>query len=206
MRPISLNLRWAGVSRSVARPWRHLLRLELETDYTPLTLQFWTCYLLGVSSTYIDQEMADYGKVHLVAAAELVASLRANTCKEHDIWSINDIVGAFVYWDLSCSTLLEPVEQIPRSQLMSAHVKTMPSYNHTITGPFTELFYFLGDVGRYCRKVLDGHERDHLLEAAIQVKLESWDLTAQDTSWAALPVCLPCTVSYNSSRHAAPHR
>lgn len=85
------------------------------------------------------------------------------------------VFGAFIYWDMACSFLLDPQEQQPLNtpQIFNA-IQSLGATYHCIAGYAIEMFYLIGTLGRYCRAVIDGQDRDLVLEATLEEQMISW--------------------------------
>ena len=160
------------------------LREELETGRQSSISCFFTAYLLGISSTYIDNQVTDYGKEHFLAARQMLKEIIS--CPEDYAGEMTSfLVGTFVYWYFTCSTLLEPLEgsSAEGDALIYQQVLGMASIRHPITGVCTSLFYLLGNLGRHCRAVVELGIRDIPMEDDFERALLQWQTGLESRFW-----------------------
>lgn len=159
------------------------LRVELSTSSQQLHALFLSVYLLGVSSSYLDHQLQDFGQEHLEAAriiVNLILSVEAS--HRHPLTRL--IVGTFVYWDMSCAFLSSPANSPVAdldSDIYSFITEEMVGFSHPITGPCTELFFVLSILGRYIRHIMTYENRNHTFELILEAKLSSWRLSGSDS-------------------------
>ncbi|KAH7011225.1 hypothetical protein EDB80DRAFT_749734 [Ilyonectria destructans] len=135
------------------------LRTELQHGGRPLMPYLLTTYLLGLSSSFIDEDFIDYGKEHFFAFQARTDPL------------MRFVVGAYVYWSLTCSTLVDPAEQEPPStSQLDEYITNMGDARHPITG-------------RHCRAVVEGGHRDAPLEQTFEQQLLEWTHSGDDIPW-----------------------
>ncbi|KAF9891222.1 hypothetical protein FE257_004786 [Aspergillus nanangensis] len=160
-------------------------RQELVRGEQSLQCSFLTAYLLGISSSYLDRYGVDYGKDHLLAAHAIVGLILADdTARNHPLTHL--IVGAFVYWDMSCAFLVDTPEQREiGTPLLDGYITdTMQQVFHPITGRCTGLFYILCRLGRYVRRVSETADHNSVLELQFERELLEWDdETKEDPMW-----------------------
>ncbi|KAK2796750.1 hypothetical protein FQN50_009431 [Emmonsiellopsis sp. PD_5] len=150
-------------------------REELQAQNISLSHSFLTLLMLGMSSSWITVGPSDYGKEHLVAArtvADMV--LEKADSKNEELDHLN--MGFYVWWDMACSFCLDPVDHpADHEGLLEAYTKKNRHKFHTITARSMDLYYLLGQLGRYCRVVADGGERDLTYEAYIEKTLHDYE-------------------------------
>ncbi|KAF4999686.1 hypothetical protein FDECE_11440 [Fusarium decemcellulare] len=152
------------------------LREELGSGSQHLHTLFFSIYLLGISSSYLDSQLQDFGQEHLEAARTVINLILAEEAsRKHPLTRL--LVGTFVYWDMSCAFLIDPTASLRHEfeGLMHSFIaEEMSDFLHPITGPCTELFLVLSTLGRYVRHVMAYGIRDYGLEAALEAKLLDW--------------------------------
>lgn len=137
---------------------------------------FMTVLVLGLSTAWIEGPTTDFGLQHLRGARALIDILLADPNASQERPSqFGFMIGAYLYWEMSCAFLVPSSEQLPEHtpEILLA-VLDIGSQYHPIGGYCTEMFYFLGTVGRYCRFVHDTGIRDHDLEAHLESQLLDW--------------------------------
>lgn len=153
-----------------------MLRKELEGEKKPLVTSFMTVFLLGVATSWIDAlgGLSDYGRDHLRGAAAILGLILRDERYKNDL-KTQEVVGYYLYWDMSCAFLGEP-EDIPPLDLPELRivVQQMRDSFHPMSGFSTGIFYLLSTLGRYCRRLLNGHGKDDQLEADIEQQLLQW--------------------------------
>jgi hypothetical protein len=153
-----------------------LIRLELMAmQHNKMVAQFLTVYLLGLSSAWLDGYQNDFGREHILGARAIIDMLVAAPVKEEDDFT-HFAVGAYLYWDMASSFLFESDQQtlLDTAGLHSA-VQILGDKFHPIVGNSMDLHYLLGNLGRYCRLVLDTNTRDASLEAMLEEQLIAWE-------------------------------
>lgn len=159
------------------------LRTELQHGGRPLMPYLLTTYLLGISSSFIDEDFIDYGKEHFFAFRQMLELILADPEARTDPL-MRFVVGAYVYWSLTCSTLVDPAEQEPpTTSQLDEYIINMGDNRHPITGSYTRLFYLLGKLGRHCRAVIEGGHRDAPLERTFEQQLLQWTPSGDDIHW-----------------------
>uniref|UniRef100_A0A8H7K903 Zn(2)-C6 fungal-type domain-containing protein n=1 Tax=Bionectria ochroleuca TaxID=29856 RepID=A0A8H7K903_BIOOC len=161
------------------------LAKQIETGETPSTLQFLTCWLLGISATFIDKDVFDIGKEHLFAARSMVDSLVSNLAAAPTPLE-KYIIGVYVYWDLTCCTLLDTEEQLPFIQSTVAiqhYISQVSVESHPIIGGHIQLFLLLANLGRHCKAVTETGCNNPTLEASFETSLKNWPISDTDTMW-----------------------
>ncbi|CAI0646005.1 unnamed protein product [Colletotrichum noveboracense] len=85
------------------------------------------------------------------------------------------VFGAFIYWDMACSFLLDPQERQPlNTPEIFNGIQSLGDTYHCIAGYAIEMFYLIGTLGRYCPGVIDGQDRDLVLEVTLEEQMISW--------------------------------
>lgn len=149
------------------------LRDELKDANQQTPSVFLTIFMLGMTTSWIDSDISVFGRDHLSGARSVIDSIVENamTCPEPDP-ALQFIVGSYIYWDMCCAFVAEPSELQPLNKpQIYQYIQSMRSIYHPICGFSVELFYLLGNLGRYCRKVLDGMVPDLFIEAAFEEQL-----------------------------------
>ncbi|KAL2858982.1 hypothetical protein BJX68DRAFT_252720 [Aspergillus pseudodeflectus] len=151
------------------------LRAELETQTVPLAYSLLTLLMLGMSSSWITASPSDYGREHLIAA-RAVADLVLEQAASQDEELTHLTMGFHVYWDMACSFCLDPLDQ-PTGQRASLakYVKAMRHKFHNITAHSMDLYFMLGQLGRYCRLLVEGGGRDLVYEALTEQNLLDYE-------------------------------
>lgn len=154
-----------------------LVREELSRSLTDLFPSFITIFLLGLSTAWTDSSHADIGYEHLFGARALVNMLLSSTSPSGAKSPFQDfIVGSYVYWEMAYAFLVPSAKQNQlNTEAMYDAVSTASASYHPIGGYSLEIFYFLGNLGRYCRLVLDTGVRDTVLEATFEEQLTAWE-------------------------------
>jgi hypothetical protein len=98
---------------------------------------------------------------------------------EHQATMDDDLVhlsmGFYVYWDMACSFCLDVSDHPQGSRnRLAAYVATARSRFHTITSHSIDLYFLLGQLGRYCRSITDGMPRDFVREMTFEAELNSY--------------------------------
>ncbi|VUC34753.1 unnamed protein product [Clonostachys rosea] len=162
-----------------------LLCQQIKMGKTLLSLQFLTCWLLGISSTFIDEDVFDIGREHLLAARTMVDWLVAESpslSTDLDRY----VVGVYVYWDLTCSMLVDPSEQLPfinTTVFIQNYISQIDIESHPIIGGHIKLFLLLANLGRHCRTVMDTGCNCPDIEKSFQHSLENWVISDADIMW-----------------------
>lgn len=145
---------------------------------------FLSIYLLGISSSFLDNKLQDFGHEHLEAARTVINLILDDEApRKHPLTRL--VVGTFVYWDMSCAFLSQtssnPMDNF-EGPLYTFIVEEMTGFFHPTTGPCTGLFYILCTLGTYVRHVISGGIRDPDLEIILEVKLLAWEFPDPETS------------------------
>lgn len=158
------------------------LRSELATGQVSLIACFLTAFLLGLSSTYIDGQIFDFGKEHYFGARHLLLSILSDESLSTETTGF--LIGAFVYWDMTCSALFDPLGTLLLDDSpIYQHAWEMATNHHPITGLCTSLFSLLGNIGRHCRAVVELHAQDPVAELQYEETLLSWRADQPDALW-----------------------
>ncbi|KAK2775096.1 hypothetical protein FQN53_003311 [Emmonsiellopsis sp. PD_33] len=146
-------------------------RDELQKQTTPSQYSFLTLLMLGMSSSWMAMDPTDYGKEHLLAARSIVHSVLEKKDSLNDEFT-HLVMGFYVYWDMACSFCLDPEDYAPHdTTLIETYVNQVQDRFHPIAAHSIDLYYTLGHLGRYCRSVVEGRERDILLETYLENQL-----------------------------------
>lgn len=176
---MSVSLRERGMALSA-------LRVELQTESSSLSHSFLTILMLGMSSSWMAMGPTDYGREHLLGArtvADMVLKKKDSKNERLDHLSM----GIYVYWDMACSFCLDPVDHsIDRERRLEAYVKQARHKFHVITTHSIDLYYLLGQLGRYCRVIVDGGGRDLVYEAYAEKTLNTYESIESDSAAKSL--------------------
>ncbi|PGH15169.1 hypothetical protein AJ79_02534 [Helicocarpus griseus UAMH5409] len=150
-------------------------REELHGQNVSLSHSFLTLLMLGMSSSWITIGPSDYGKEHLLAArtvADMV--LKKADTKSEELDHLN--MGFYVYWDMACSFCLDPADHpVSEGDALEVYVKKNRHKFHTITSHSMDLYYLLGQLGRYCRVIVEGGDHDLTYEAYVEESLKVYE-------------------------------
>ncbi|KAE8367019.1 hypothetical protein BDV27DRAFT_124557 [Aspergillus caelatus] len=156
------------------------LRQELQTRSSSLSQCFLTLLMLGMSSSWMAMGPTDYGREHLLAApavADMILKQRDANNEELDHLTM----GIYVYWDMACSFCLDPIDHpIERDSSLETYVKQARHTFHPITTHSIDLYHLLGQVGRYCRVIVDGGGRDLVFEVYSELSLNEYESIETD--------------------------
>ncbi|KAJ5920158.1 hypothetical protein N7516_011016 [Penicillium verrucosum] len=161
------------------------LRQELQSQSSGSPLCFLIILMLGMSSSWITTQPTDYGREHLLAAqASVDMTLEQQATVDDDLVHLS--MGFYVYWDMACSFCLDIADhpQPSRSRLAD-YVTAARSRFHTITSHSIDLYFLLGQIGRYCRSITDGMPRDFVRETTFEAELNSYS-SAEENPFAYL--------------------
>ncbi|KAJ5138684.1 uncharacterized protein N7515_003532 [Penicillium bovifimosum] len=158
------------------------LRQELQSESLDSALRSLIILMLGMSSSWITTQPTEYGREHLLAAqASVDMTLEQQATVDDELLHLT--VGFYVYWDMACSFCLDIAHhtQAPRT-LLAAYVTASRSRFHTITSHSMDLYFLLGQLGRYCRAVADGMPRDFVRETTFESDLHSYTSAEENPS------------------------
>lgn len=176
---MSVSLRERGMAFSA-------LRAELQAESSSLSHSFLTILMLGMSSSWMAMGPTDYGREHLLAArtvADMVLTKKDSKNEGLDHLSM----GIYVYWDMACSFCLDPVDHpVDRGSRLEAYVKQARHKFHVITTHSIDLYYLLGQLGRYCRVIVDGGGRDLVYETYAEKTLNTYESIESDSAAKSL--------------------
>ncbi|CAI6041315.1 unnamed protein product [Clonostachys chloroleuca] len=143
---------------------------------------FLSVLLVGLSTAWTNSPTADFGQQHLRGARALVDSLlRDQSTGETRPPYFNLMIGAYLYWDMSMAFLIPHQSQMPlNTDEMYTAVLDVGQEYHPIGGYSTEIFYLVGNVGRYCRSVVETGVRDEMVEAALENEMKKWEPNCDD--------------------------
>lgn len=152
-----------------------LVQKELQNGGVPLTTSFLSVFFLGVASSWIYQHMQnDFGKEHLKGARAIIDVMlqRQSPMEDHEV---KLMIGYYLYWDMQCAFLFPSNEIKPLDTSdMATCAETFKIVSHPLGGSSINLFYRLGVLGRYCRKVIDTSEHDYAYEEFLESSLLDW--------------------------------
>ncbi|EXL39900.1 hypothetical protein FOCG_17499 [Fusarium oxysporum f. sp. radicis-lycopersici 26381] len=137
---------------------------------------FLTILLVGLSTAWTNPPTADFGEKHLSGARALVDTLLHDYSTQQKRPSyFTFVIGAYLYWDMSTAFLVPSQVQSPlnTNQIYTAILDIGQEY-HPFGGYTTEIFYLLGNVGRYCRSVVETGIRDESIEIILEEEMEKW--------------------------------
>ncbi|GFF30958.1 sterol uptake control protein 2 [Aspergillus udagawae] len=151
------------------------LRKEVDQNQRPPQAFLLTVMLMALAHG-ADCNMNDYGKQHLIAARIMINRMLQNTSSLTDDEPLARLcLGMYLYWDMCTAFLLDSDEERRINSLnMSIAIHRMGNWHHPMYGPCTELLFILGNVGRYCRRILDSQQRNFAQEAMLEQQLCCW--------------------------------
>ncbi|KAB2568580.1 White-opaque regulator 1 [Lasiodiplodia theobromae] len=169
-----------------------LVHDEIRSQSSPLTVLFLTVFLLGLSSSWIEEYPFKFGKEHFLGARTVIDLIIADENRKEDpLYGL--AIGSYMYWDMACSYFFSSAEVQPlNTPSVFASIQETSDTFHPIAGFSVELFYLLGSLGRYCRSVHDTSERDVILEQTFEEQLQSWDPAKDDEHLALLSDSYRC--------------
>ncbi|KAK5203311.1 hypothetical protein LTR41_010954 [Exophiala xenobiotica] len=152
------------------------LQDELNLATRPLPSTFLTIFMLGMTTSWVEADRSVFGKEHLCGARAIIDSMVEQHVVTNDSPTshpvANFIVGSYIYWDMCCAPFADPDEIKPlNTPEMYQYTQSMRHEYHPIGGFSIELWYMLGNLGRHCRKAVEGLERDLVLEATFEEQL-----------------------------------
>lgn len=149
-------------------------RQGLMSGNQPLASVLLGIFLLGVSTAWIDGDKSYFGKEHLQGGRAVLDQILEQGSKDRHPLR-NFAIGTYIYWDMSCSLLVDPAEQRPlNSPAIYAAVNDMREAYHPMSGFAIELLHLLAIVGRHCRMVIETGQNDKALEATLEEQLLEW--------------------------------
>lgn len=138
---------------------------------------FLSVLLLGLSAAWTDGPTSKCGQEHLRGARALVDMLlSSSSAQENRPPYFGFMIGAYLYWEMATAFLVPTNRQIPINthEIVSAVLEIGDQY-HPIAGYSTEIFYYIGNLGRYCRSVIETGIRDDILEALLEEQMTKWE-------------------------------
>lgn len=128
------------------------IRKELHHSTTSVRVQsFLAVWLVGISSTWMDNDVHIFGQEHLVAARSILDILLQQEDFQADPFR-PFVIGAFIWWDMVCSVLVRPQDQRPlNTPEICAAVTSLKGNFCTLISHAIDLFYYIACLGRYCR-------------------------------------------------------
>lgn len=156
-----------------------LLRQELMAPIPDVFPVFLTIMLLGLSSAWINPPLSEFGQQHLQGARALVDTVLSDpSLRQEQPHVFNFILGAYLWWDMSCAFIVPSDQQRPvdTPEIILA-VSEIGRQFHPIGGYCTEIFYLLGGVSRYCRSVVETGVRNEELETSFRDLILEWQPT-----------------------------
>lgn len=179
----------SSIAKSIEERGRALytIRQEIRAPTAIRVQSFLAVWILGLSAQWIDYSVNAFGEEHLMAARSILDSLLRQKSFPADHPFRPFIVGAFIWWDMACSFLVEPSKQKPLdTPELSTAVAHLRGKFCTLMSHATELFYHLCCLGRYCRALLDSGVRDLDFEDLIEQELLTWEHSSQEESLRTL--------------------
>ncbi len=150
-----------------------LVRNELSSSAKDVGAVFLTVLMLGMSESWTASDEA------MEATAQHLRGLRSIV----DIALAQDVhmgltpfmLGAYLYWDMSCSFLIPSALQVPTNtpEISSAVLRCEQQY-HPMGGYAMKMIYIIGVLGRYCRLVFETGIPDDELETNLERELLAW--------------------------------
>ncbi|KAK5060208.1 hypothetical protein LTR84_010093 [Exophiala bonariae] len=165
----------------------YTMRQEIQAPTAIRVQSFLAVWILGLSSQWIDNSVGAFGEQHLMAARAILDSLLQQKDFPVDHPFRPFIVGAFIWWDMACSFLVESSKQKPLdTPEIFAAVTLLRGKFCTLMSHATELFYHLCSLGRYCRIFLDSGIRNQEFEILIEHELLTWEHSSQEDNLKTL--------------------
>lgn len=156
---------------------RALVSLQLKLKYPcrPSPATFLAIYMLGLTASWIERDRAVFGLEHFGGARAIIDSMIEAQLEDSNATAnptLDLIFGAYMYWDMCCSMFANPEHIMPlNTPQIYQYIQSMRNKYHPICGFSIELCYLLGNLGRYCRRVLEGWDRDFVMEATFEEQL-----------------------------------
>lgn len=151
------------------------LQIELKHPCRPSPSTFLAIYMLGLTASWIERDRAVFGLEHFGGARAIIDSMIEAQLEDSNAPAnptLNLIFGAYIYWDMCCSMFANPEHIMPlNTPQIYQYIQSMRNKYHPICGFSIELCYLLGNLGRYCRRVLEGWDRDLVMEATFEEQL-----------------------------------
>lgn len=161
----------------------YTMRQEIKAPTAIRVQSFLAVWILGLSSQWIDHSVGKFGEEHLMAARSILDSLLQQRDFPADHPFRPFIIGAFIWWDMACSFLVEPSKQRPLDTPgIHAAVALLRGKFCTLMSHATELFYHLCGLGRYCRALLDSGIRNPEFEDLMEQELLTWEHSSEEES------------------------
>ncbi|KIW71911.1 hypothetical protein PV04_00138 [Phialophora macrospora] len=158
----------------------YAIRQEIQSSTAVRVQSFLAVWMLGISSQWIDYSVSVFGQEHLMAARSILDGLLQQSDFPADHPFRPMIVGAFIWWDMACSLLVDPSKQKPLDtpEIYSAVISLRGTFC-TLVSHATELFYHLCCLGRYCRALLEFGTKDLDFEDHIEQELLLWEHSSE---------------------------
>ncbi|KAI9035324.1 Zn(II)2Cys6 transcription factor [Aspergillus affinis] len=175
--PVSLSERGKAFSA---------LRQELQNKNSSLSHSFLTLLMLGMSSSWMSLGPTHYRREHLIVARVVVDMILQKDYSRLD--ELDHLtMGLYVYWDMACSFYIDPAyHPTDRAALLQMYMKQGRHRFHAITTHSIDLYYLLGQLGRYCRVIVEGGARDLVFESSVEGNLNEYISIETERSAQAL--------------------
>ncbi|CAJ0550003.1 Ff.00g099330.m01.CDS01 [Fusarium sp. VM40] len=138
---------------------------------------FLSIFLVGLSTAWTNGPEVDFGQQHLQGARALVDMVLDQSTEDgsRPLYT-NLVIGSYLYWDMATAFLVPLDQQKPlnTSDIYSTVLGIGNEY-HPIGGYTTGIFYLIGNVGRYCRSVVETGIQDELMESALEDEMIQWE-------------------------------
>ncbi|KAI5460622.1 fungal-specific transcription factor domain-containing protein [Mariannaea sp. PMI_226] len=153
-----------------------LIQKELKATDQPLPGTLLAVLLLGLSSIWVyHQSGDDYGQGHIFGARAILDTLLSKPDSAQDPFT-RLAVATYLLWYQATSFLQAPCQQKPLyTPELFGCVQTMSSEYNATVGYLAKIMYLLGDIGSYCRMIIDGWGRDLELEQSFKNQLLASD-------------------------------
>ncbi|KAJ6158210.1 hypothetical protein N7485_011036 [Penicillium canescens] len=151
-----------------------LLQRELSQSEKPRA-SFLTIVLLALFDC-ASPDPRHSGQQHLFAARNIINGLLLRH-QDFLAGTVHDdflalCVGAFLYWNMCCAHLVDARQpQPPGSTAIVQAVRVLRHKYHPTYGIGAELIYLLGEVGGYCRAVIQLGHRDAIRATELEDKI-----------------------------------
>lgn len=148
---------------------------DLSSIKQPTKSLLLTVLLLGLSSAWVHHQTGDdFGQEHLRGARAMLELWLTGPDAMQDPF-MRLAVATYLTWDQATAFLPHSQDQFPlHTENLFTCVQSMRSEYNGMTGYTIGILYLLGQVGRYCRTIIDGGLRDFDTEESLEDQLLRW--------------------------------
>ena len=149
-----------------------LVRKELQESTRPMPGSLLSILILGISSSMVFHQTGDdFGQAHFRGAKAVLEILLAEPDSEQDSL-LRMAIASYLVWDQATAFLPQTQgESLDWSVDFHRCVEVMRNEYSPIIGYSIDIINLLGNLGRYCRAVLDGSPQDLDEEAGFEEQL-----------------------------------